>query len=237
MNHSQRVRRSFQFDFGSIALPSCSSSSSSQSQSAKYSRPPPNMTCNDHQALGEYGTEDNRKIKITYNHVNIDGDSNEYVLCNPFVMRVLDKIWLIRDIPDGLIQISTTSGMQRFSKKSFVCEDKSNFAFNSIYNIFIDCECVHEDEILKFEQSMMEKSVDHQVRLKTVCTVMNPLSCMTQVSPNHSLWFVVDVSAMSIHELSVDLSTAQVDVKTYRIVRLPENVRILLSASKYFTTH
>lgn len=242
LSSSSRVRNEFRFDFGSVPVPRHSRSHSSHS-SAKISLMPDNMTAQDHQLIGEYGTADQSySVKITYNHTKVNGSpSVEHHLLNPFALSIghgISTKYFVRDTPDKLFMISMSAAddmkcpsLVEYERKGICVEQKCNFAFNSIRNLFDHLRCSNGKWALSFHGDSVTRT-ERKLSTPSAIEQLNPLCCRTVAGPLTS-WFIMDIPTMSLIEIVVN--GGEVARNVYDITGIPEKEKTLLLASEYFS--
>lgn len=229
----------FRFKFGSLIVPSHHSSTDEDSkQPPRFSFPAPNMTANDHQLLGDWVGESDM-IKITFNHTKLGPGIYEHQLINPFVIRIGQgtcTYYLIRETPYKMHRLSYFLPVSEYQKKGIQLEQKSNFAFNSIRNIFKDLVCTNGHKLLRFETTaenhiLYSKPVNHShTEIIDAFDLINPLTCRCA-----NKWFFVDIRNRVLHELVIHPQT--MENNSYEISKIDDQTLILLTASEFYLSY
>lgn len=224
----------FQFRFGSLIVPS--HEDDSKQPPHRFSYPAPNMTLNDHQLLGDWIGE-NDIIKITYNHTKLGQGIYEHQLVNPFVIRIgqgTSTYFLIRETPSKLYRLSYFLPVTEYQRKGVQLEQKSNFAFNSIRNIFEDLICTNGHKVLRFrtteDKYVLHSKTTHHQEVTETFELINPLTCHCA-----NKWFFVDIRNRILHELVILPQT--METNSYELAKMDDQTLVLLTASEFYLSY
>jgi hypothetical protein len=233
---SQHIRNIFTFEFGSIPLPphstranGANNSEESDKKQKRLSIPPPKMTANDHQLIGEYhSTDGNHTIKITYNHTTFNKKVYAHHLINPFVMTIGELgLFVFRDTPSKLFTITADDFViTEYTKTGPVLEAKSNFAFNSIKNAFSKLQAISDDG-----KTNITFLSDNAVSIAGDRHTVEMLSPLSMRAPDGSKWYYIDVRHLSLFHLSETEGCVQMT-----ILKLDDRVSTLLQTSEYYNS-
>lgn len=224
----------FHFNFGHLPTPPIgmiddSNHSNDLKQSKKYSKPPPFMTCSDHQLIGEYKNEydyletDDMSdmIKITYNHTYMQTEDSisNHKLINPFVI-LSNNAYLIRNVPNKLYKIKEGESIHIYKKKGMEIEEKTNFSFHGIFNLFKTCVFGKDDDL-------------HFLTDEEKTEWINPLTCAVRLK-HETYFYFIDLSKQLLCELYHSEKTKTIDLQYYPILRMDVQTKIQLFSSPYY---
>lgn len=219
----------FHFNFGHLPTPPIGmiDDVNDIKQSKKYSKPPPYMTCSDHQLIGEYTNEydhrdANDTIKITYNHtyIQIEDSVANHKLINPFVILTNNNTYLIRNVPNRLYKIREGESIDIYKKKGMEIEEKTNFSFHGIFNLFKTCVFGKDDDL-------------HFLTNEQKTEWINPLTCAVRLK-HETYFYFIDLSKQLLCELYHSEKTKTIDLQYYPILRMDVQTKIQLFSSPYY---
>jgi hypothetical protein len=181
------------------------------------------MTCSDHQLVGDYIHEfdEQDNIKITYNHTFIEKDesTSNHVLINPFVISTNNN-YLIRNVPHKLYKIKEGESIRIYKKKGLEIEEKTNFSFHGIFNLFKTCVFGKDDQLYFLTDEQKTEWI-------------NPLTCAVRLG-HETFFYFIDLSRELLCELYHSERTKKIDLQYYPILRMDTQTKIQLFCSPYY---